>query len=60
LQLALATLGDVIDGTLLVLLIVIAPSPAVGTSSSTSNVANPLISPWAVVDVGLVEVGLVY
>ena len=51
LQLALATLGGVNDGTLLVFLIFIAPSPAVVTSSSTSNLANPLISPWDVVDV---------
>jgi hypothetical protein len=46
LQLPLATLGGVNNGTPLVLLIVIAPSPAVATSISTSNLANPPISPW--------------
>ena len=55
LQLAIATLGGANNGTLLVsltvvLLIVIAPSPAVATSISTSSLANPLIMPWDTVD----------
>ena len=57
-QLAIATLGGANNGTLLVsltlvLLIVIAPSPAVATSISTSNLANPLILPWATVEMGV-------
>jgi hypothetical protein len=50
LQLALATLGGVNNGTLpvlltLVLLIVIAPAPAVATSISKSNLPVPLTVP---------------
>ena len=57
-QLAIATLGGANNGTLLVsltlvLLIVIAPSPAVATSISNSNLANPLILPWATVEMGV-------
>jgi hypothetical protein len=43
LQLAITTVGDM--DSPLVFLIVIAPSPAVATSSFTSNLANPLIFP---------------
>jgi hypothetical protein len=55
LQLAIATLGGAKNGMLLVLstlvlLIVIAPSPALATSIPTSNLANPLILPWATVE----------
>lgn len=57
-QLAIATLGGNNNGMLPALLIVIAPSPAVATSTSASSRANPSMSPWDMADVvnsGLVD-----
>ena len=50
------TLGGVKRWHATALVIVIAPSPAVVTSISTSNLATPLSSPWDVVKVDVVDV----